>query len=371
MLVSNPFKPDPRVYEEAKALINAGYDVTIIAWDRECRFPAEEKYGKIDVKRISVPGGYAKFSEFFPGLLRFYRKVIQLAHKMDFDAVHAHDFDTLPLGILIARRKNVPIIYDVHDDYPSMISESVPNIVTRGIEIVQSTLVRFADGIIYANEALKKLIKRDGTVVMNCKDPAEYRAIDDKAVELKNKLGIRGFTIVYIGILRQYEFLMDLITAVEKTGTWLVIGGDGPLRDKILKRIENSSKIKYVGWVQRDNIPVYTKMADAIVILNNPQKRYDRISTPVKMFEAMAAGVPVIVAKGGEAEKIVLECDCGLAVEYGNVDALIEAINRMKDEDLRKRFSSNALQCAIKKYNRNNQNQNLVSFYESVMNKVK
>jgi hypothetical protein len=41
MLLSNAFLPDPRVLKEARSLTNAGYDVTVIAWDREGTYPAQ------------------------------------------------------------------------------------------------------------------------------------------------------------------------------------------------------------------------------------------------------------------------------------------------------------------------------------------
>ena len=39
MLLSNPFRPDVRVYKEAISLIKGGYDVTVVAWDRGKRYP--------------------------------------------------------------------------------------------------------------------------------------------------------------------------------------------------------------------------------------------------------------------------------------------------------------------------------------------
>ena len=42
MLLSNAFRPDPRVLKEARSLAEAGYEVTVIAWDREGKYPAAE-----------------------------------------------------------------------------------------------------------------------------------------------------------------------------------------------------------------------------------------------------------------------------------------------------------------------------------------
>jgi len=365
MLLSNPFRPDPRVYEEAKALTEEGHRVTLIAWDREMKYPEEEEIDGIKVLRVRVPSGYGKFSEFLPGLLRFYFKARKIARNLEFEAVHSHDFDTLPLGIWIAANR-VPVIYDVHDDYASMISESVPGFLAELVELQQKVLIRLVNHVVYANEALKRLIGEEGTVVMNCKDPEDYEISQEEVKKLKKKLGVDGFVIVYIGIFRQIEFLRTLIEAVKRSGVYLVLGGDGPYRDEVLDRIRGERRIKYVGWIHSKDIPSYTKLADAIVVLNDPRKRYDRLSTPVKMFEAMAAGVPVIVARGGEAERIVDEEKCGLAINFGDVDALVSALEKLKDEKFRKKLGENGLNAARRKYNRNVQKMKLIRLYASL-----
>ena len=358
MLLSNPFKPDPRVYEEAKALVEEGYKVTILAWDRELRFPEREMVEGIEVLRIRVRGGYGRVKEFLPGFVRFYREALKRAKSLDFDAVHAHDFDTLPLGLRVARSKKVPLVYDVHDDYASMIAESVPKVVAGAVDIVHRIAARFADRVVYANEALQRILGREGTVVMNCKDP-EYYELDVE--ELREKLGVKGFTIVYVGIFRQIEFLRLLIEAVKRSNVYLVLGGDGPYREEVLNMIEGEERIKYVGWVKADDIPRYTKLASLIIVLNDPKKRYDRISTPVKLFEAMAAGVPVIMARGTEAGRIVEEENCGLTVEFGNVDELVEAIEEIKKYG--EEMGKNGKEAAKRKYNRKLQMQNLKGLY--------
>ena len=363
MLLSNPFKPDPRVYEEAKALAEDGHRVTILAWDRDLRFPQKEKKGGIEIIRVKVKGSYGKFSEFFFPLLLYYRKAKKLARGIEYQAVHAHDFDTLPLGILLARRRKVPLIYDVHDDYASMIAESVPSFLATFVNLLQRALMRFATHIIYANEALHRLFGVEGFVVMNCKDPQDYNI---SVEELRRRFNLEGFTIVYIGIFRQIEFLRILIHAAKKSNAFLILGGDGPYRDEVLRLISGEERIKYVGWVPGDEIPKYTKLADAIVVLNDPSKRYDRLSTPVKMFEAMAAGIPIIVAKGTEAEKIVKEENCGLAVEFGSVDALILALQKLQDKHLWKELSENARRAAMEKYNRSIQMERLKKLYSQI-----
>jgi hypothetical protein len=52
MLRSNPFEPDERVYKEAKSLLENGYSVTLLCWDRELKFPEEEIFEGISIHNV-------------------------------------------------------------------------------------------------------------------------------------------------------------------------------------------------------------------------------------------------------------------------------------------------------------------------------
>ncbi len=372
MLLSNPFKPDPRVYNEAKSLVEEGYNVIILAWDREGKYPLIENVGGITVYRVKCKGDYGKPKIFLKGILCFYIKSLQKIKEIEFNVVHAHDFDTLPLAIIISKKRKSKLVYDIHDDYASMISEVVPQIVSSFIDILHKILVKFADYIILANRALGEILGVKGTVVMNCADVDRYNEISQEDVlNLRKRLRIpeKAFVIVYIGILRNYNFLKSLIDVAKNIDNcYLIVGGDGPCKEKILNYIKSCERVKYVGWVKAQMIPYYTKLADAIVVLNNPYKRYDRISTPVKMFEAMAAGIPVIVSKGGEAEKIVQKEKCGVAVDYYYLDDLSKIIKiLMADNNLKEKLGLNGKKAAERYYNLRKQLENLKKIYKDIL----
>ena len=112
MLLSNPFAPDIRPYLEAKALIEGGYDVDLIAWDRSCSLPEGEVVDGIKVHRIRLP---SRKGLLFPLRLRKFQSLaVRLARKMDYDIVHAHDLDTL-LPAIKLRGKDKRLVYDIHD----------------------------------------------------------------------------------------------------------------------------------------------------------------------------------------------------------------------------------------------------------------
>ena len=90
MLLSNPFRPDPRAHKEAKSLIKAGYKVTILCWDRDLSSPESEIVDDISLKRFGPSSGYGSVMSMITELPRFWMKTIKHAKMHDYEIIHAH-----------------------------------------------------------------------------------------------------------------------------------------------------------------------------------------------------------------------------------------------------------------------------------------
>lgn len=127
MLLSNCFDPDPRVHNEARSLVEHGYGVEIVAWDRERLRPANEAIDGIEVRRVFVASSHGRgWTQMFVMPLVFLR-MIRKALSVNFDIVHCHDFDTLPAGLLLGWIRRKPVVYDSHEDYAGMLHGSIPD----------------------------------------------------------------------------------------------------------------------------------------------------------------------------------------------------------------------------------------------------
>jgi len=109
MLLTNAFDPDPRVYQEAKALVKKGYKVSILCWDRDLKAPLQENIDGIYVERIYVKSTHGRGSTQIIFLLLFWIKALIKALSKKIDVTYCHDFDTLPLGYTISRLKKKQI----------------------------------------------------------------------------------------------------------------------------------------------------------------------------------------------------------------------------------------------------------------------
>ncbi len=373
MLLTNPFRPDPRVYEEAKTLLKGGYSVTILAWDRESSYPITEDFDGIKVMRIKIKADYGEPKSFLSGLIKFYYSALKIAKNMKFDIIHANDFDTLPLSFLIRRRnKKIKIVYDAHDYYSSMISDVIPSYLARGVGKLERSLAGKVDGRIATTKALGEIVFKgmEFETIMNCKRREDYDSISESAVKkIRGEIDPKNrFIIVYIGILKLWAPIIHVIEAVKKVpDAFLAVGGKGPHEREIIRRIKENENMKYLGWVKKEDIPLYTKASDLIILTPDRKREYARVGVATKILEAMAAGKPIISSFGTESGRVVKECNCGFLCKFGDVECISSKIRElMNNRDIYITFSRNSRKCFEEKYNWDIMGLRLLHLYNSL-----
>lgn len=373
MFVSNPFTNDPRVYSEAKSLLQAGYEVTVIARDWRKQNPPRENLDGIEVIRVTAPltprhGFGGPLWNSFGSILwqwRAYRQALKLGGEGGFDVVHCHDLDTLLIGFRLKRKLGLPLIYDAHEIYGYMMTRYLPRRITNLFLWLEKWLVRFVDHIINVDAAQNRyflgITDKPISIIMNCKplQSLEYQPPENEG----------AFTILYIGVLHQGRAVPMLVDAVrELPNVRCIIGGIG--NPKHVRALEEKcaavSSAEFVGRVPLDQVIPMTKKADAVFLLLNPQDLNNRDSLANKQFEAMVCGRPIICTKGTYSGELTEHEEVGLTVEYDK-EALKQAIIELRDNpELRERLGRNALRAAITKYNWPREEEKLLELYGSI-----
>ena len=156
MMLSNGYKPDPRVQREALGLCNRGYKVTVLCWDRKGEHAPRESDGEVQIVRVQdIPTGYGQGWRQIRNFPRFWREGIRFARSVKPDAVHCHDLDTLYAGWRIKRRIECPLVYDAHEHYPAMMSLYLPGMMVSGLARWERWLLGKVDVTITASTVLK------------------------------------------------------------------------------------------------------------------------------------------------------------------------------------------------------------------------
>lgn len=356
MLLSNAFDPDPRVQREASALVQAGYTVTLICWDRDFKSKLFDCMDGIHVERIRVRSTHGRGTGQTYFTILFWLKAFSRAFRKKFDIVHAHDFDTLPLGCILAKCRHAKLIYDSHEHYVGMV-DNLPKLLKELIYRTETWLLKHADLVITVGDLLRKQHMDRGAkkaaVIGNWQDPGLFRfdpaALDDirRTLNIKAERAIVCF-IAHLGKERQ---IPQLIEAVRRSPcVHLILGGNGPCKDMALEAATKNDNISYLGLVDPTLIPLYTAASDIVFYGFDPASPNASFSAPNKLFEALAAGKPIMTCNFGEIGDIVSRHGCGIVLHDYSVESITSAFQILRTPSVL-RMSTIARQLADSKYN--------------------
>ena len=366
MTLANPFTHDPRVYNEAKSLVEAGHDVTVLAWDRKKENPPKETKDGINIVRSYN----TKFMNYLPyDIFRLhfwwnkgYKDALKLYKEKPFDAIHSHDLSSLPIGVKLKKKLGLPLIYDAHEIWGYMVAKDLPW--WKYYLWKEKKLLKFIDYMIVTNPARREFYKdkdiENITVVDNCK-----HLISRKYAPPDNKI----FTLLYIGILSSARFLLELVDAVKNLdGIKCIIGGVGKPEyvEKLKQECNETDNVKFIGKVPTDEVIPMTKNSNAVFCMIAPWDKNDITASTNKQYEAMVCGRPIICTKDTYSGELTKKENIGLAIPYTKND-LKQAIIKLRDSPkLREELGRNALNAAIREYNWGKQEEKLVKVYEEI-----
>ncbi len=116
----------------------------------------------------------------------------------------------------------------------------------------------------------------------------------------------------------------------------IVLVGDGPEKEELVAKARQLelANVRFLDPLPREAMPELLASADVAVAC---LKRSLLGAVPSKIYEAMAAGRPLVLVAGGEPAGIVRRAGAGLAVEPGDVDGLAGALRRLAESPERRR----------------------------------
>ena len=351
MLLTNAYDPDPRVRQEAVALIGMGCRVRLLAWDRDMKAAAVECMEGVEVERVFLSSAHGRgtLQLFFYAWL--YLKMFYQGLRTSFDVVHCHDLDTLPLGFILGRLKHKPIVYDAHESFTDMLQGSVHRVVLKGLVHLENFIIRRVDLLITVGEKLRRHFEERGArhtvVVGNWKRIEDFSRSEQQNLEVRHKLGIPAGAMVIVCItqLLKDRKIEELLLAVDQhSDAYVIVGGKGVIEDLIVRAASANPRIVFVGFVSGAQIADLTCAGDVVFYGFDPENPNARFSAPNKLYEALAAGRPLITGDFGEIADVVRKSSCGIVLPEYSVREILEAFAALEDRERRNWMASNARQ---------------------------
>lgn len=314
LLENNPYPNDRRVLMEAKALVTAGYQVSVICPMGPGQ-PWREMVEGVKVYRYPAPSYGNSFLAYlweysYSMVATFVISLFVFLHD-NFHVVHAHNPpDTFFFIAAFYKLLGKRFVFDHHDLAPEMYRARLGGgghqLVYRALVLLEKLSCRLADHVIATNQSYKTVEMQRGnvpedriTVVRNGPDlNAVKSTVPDPLLRQKKKtiivyVGVMGFQDGVDYLLRA---LHHLVEDVGRTDFFCVLVGTGaaiPHLKMLAERLGLAEYVGFAGWVPHGDVARYICAAD-ICVAPEPSNSYNDRSTTIKMMEYMAFSKPIV-----------------------------------------------------------------------------
>ena len=257
------------------------------------------------------------------------------------DLVHAMAYMGIPVGLDLGRRDGAPVVYDARDIYTEARNIArLPGPLRRLFARIERGWAHRADRVItvndpYADELARRLRVERPLVVLNCSLRREPPAT--RPDRLREALGLPGDRriVLYHGGLTRDRGIEELIAAIpDVPDAQLVLLGYGDLETDLRRRAADPAtdgRISLLPAVPPAELIEWVASADIVAMPIQPTTLNHRLTTPNKLFEAIAAGVPVVASDLPGMAPIVWATGCGVVVDPTDPMAIATAIREVLD----------------------------------------
>lgn len=314
---------DVRIFEkECSGLAKAGWETTLVVADglgNDCR------NGVVIVDAGTSGRGRLR------RMLRAGFRVARAALRARAAVYQFHDPELLPFAIgmrILGQR----MIYDVHEDVPRQLESkrylhrNLRRLLSALVENLETYAARRLNAVIAATPTILgrfAAVSRRSALVRNYPLASEF-------ADVRTPYRAREPIVLYVGSIGVTRGAYEIVDAAELIeGTVLLAG---PVEHAaIVHRLEERpgwKKVRYLGRLDRATLAATMAQCRVGLVVLHPTKSY-RDALPTKLFEYMAAGLPVVASDFPIMREIIVQAACGVCVDPLDPRSIAAAVNHL------------------------------------------
>ena len=338
MAVISDMTHDARVYREARTLVEAGWDVTVLSTAKAAR-----QYTQDGIRIVALPLDVAGRS----GLGAFYLNLLRELLARPADVYHAHNVHTLPVCWWAARRRRARLVYDSHELFTALQlaepsrRERIKQFIERKAEWLW---VRAADAVVTVSNAYADILVRlygiERPVVLQNVSPLQ--PLERGTGVIRRRLGLRPDQVVvlyqggYYLVTRALDKLILAFHHLPARYVLVYIGfsvrGEEESLQELVQREGLAERVHFLPPVPHQELVAYTMDADVGVIpfIDNCDAMH--WCTPNKVYEYLMAGLATVCTDLPELRRVVEGHRVGVLMDPLDPRSTAAAIRSVADD---------------------------------------
>ena len=266
-------------------------------------------------------------------------------------------------SLLLARLKKLPIVIEADGPVVYEPRKFGPAYwkIPRLAEYIEKTNLTKSNMSVCVSNAARQFFIEQGVpadkiiTISNGADSKKFHP-EINTSRIEKKYNISGKIVIgFVGSFNPWHGVDNLIKVIRKTllthekSIFLLVGEGGPMKstfEEFVKKEGLENRIIQTGYIAHKEMPEYTSVMD-IVLAPYPNLKFFYYS-PVKIFEYMACGKPVVGTRIGQIAEIISDGYDGFLCEPDNIEQIITKLSELiKNPDLRNFIGMNARETIV------------------------
>jgi glycosyltransferase involved in cell wall biosynthesis len=299
------------------------------------------------------------------------KRVFAKAVSLNADLYHLHDPELIPIGLKL-KRLGKCVVFDFHEDVPKQLlgkpylNKAALWCLSKSFALFESYACKQFDGVIAATPFIrdKFLAIHHNTVDIN-----NFPMLGELATDVE--WGNKQAEVCYVGGIAKIRGIAEVCQAMGMVQTKARLNLCGGFSEsgveQNVKAMLGWQRVNEFGFVDRLGVrDVLSRSVAGLVTLHPVINYIDAL--PVKMFEYMSAGIPVIASDFPLWREIIQGNDCGLLVDPLDPAAIAKAIDYLVSNPAEaQRMGANGRKAVNERYNWAIEEQKLFAFYEHTL----
>lgn len=354
---------DVRIFhKQCRTLASHGFDVYLVV-------RAEENKIVGSVRIEALPHVHTRYAR----VTKLYWHAMTRALRTGAGLFHLHDPELIPLG-LVFKALGKKVIYDAHEDLPKQVMSKhwIPKSLRRPVALVaaiaERLAARFFDSVIVATPSIAENFPGGKAVVVQ-----NYPVLENGFLDQTAAYEGRSHKIIYAGGISLVRGAREMVQAIDRIESFpnarLVLAGrfETPSLEEELKASPGWRRVEYLGWVSREELTRQMVESRIGLVLFHPEPNHIN-SQPNKLFEYMAAGLPVVASNFPMWEDLISETGGGLVVDPLDVQGIANAIAWLLDHPREAaEMGRRGRRAVLERFNWSAEAKKLVGLYERLL----